>query len=119
MFENFNSQQRKEQDMTNQENSFPQSAQEANEEALQQYPSFVQEELPALDEEQLEEVTGAGILPGCCRAPRTSSPPRTALQAPASSPPRTAPQAPAPQAPASATSRLLNARPEDAMAFLR
>ena len=43
--------------MSNQEQSFPQSAQEADE---QQNPSVSQEDLPNLDEEQLEAVTGAG-----------------------------------------------------------
>ena len=55
--------------MTNQENSFPQSAQEANEEALPQKPSSTQENLPTLDEEQLEAVVGAGAaLRKCCSA---------------------------------------------------
>src|SRR5689334_1394774 len=56
--------------MSNQEQSFPQSAQEANEEALQQNPSVSQEDLPALDEEQLEAVVGAGAISSkfaqCC-----------------------------------------------------
>src|SRR5690242_20304100 len=43
--------------MSNQEQSFPQSAQEADE---QQNPSVSQEDLPILDEEQLGAVTGAG-----------------------------------------------------------
>src|SRR5690348_8451426 len=55
--------------MTNQENSFPQSAQEANEEALPQKPSSTQENLPTLDEEQLEAVAGGGCF--SCLKPKT------------------------------------------------
>ena len=55
----------KEYEINKQEKLSSQVEQEAKEEAF------------SLEEEQLEEVTGAG---GCCSRPRTSSPPRTVSQ---------------------------------------
>ncbi len=62
--------------MNDLENTRPHLAQEATELVLQEKPATFQERFLVLDEEQLEEVVGGGLT-DCCRAPRTSSPPRT------------------------------------------
>ncbi len=66
------SQERKEQQMNNLEKT-PFPAHEANEQALPESPSMEQEQVMALDEERLEEVTGAGAC--CGKLRRTHSAP--------------------------------------------